>query len=229
MKIVILYGQNHKGSTYHICRMLADKLEGEITEFFLPRAFDQFCTGCTNCFQKDERACPHESRLEPIRQKIDEADLLILGSPVYVMHVTGPMKNLLDHFAYRFMVHRPEEKMFSKQAVCIATAAGAGMRNANKDMADSLFYWGIPKIYQYGVRVKAVSYERVPEKIKIQIEKKTDRLAKRIKLKQKKVKPGIRTKALFYVMKHFGGLTKVDHIYWEERDWHIGNRPWKRA
>ena len=33
MKITILHGQSHKGSTYHIARMLADKLEGEVTEF----------------------------------------------------------------------------------------------------------------------------------------------------------------------------------------------------
>ena len=34
MKITIIYGQNHKGSTYHMTRMLADKIGGEITEFF---------------------------------------------------------------------------------------------------------------------------------------------------------------------------------------------------
>lgn len=38
MKIVLIHGQNHKGSSYHIGRMLADGLKGsEITEFFLPR------------------------------------------------------------------------------------------------------------------------------------------------------------------------------------------------
>ena len=34
MKITLIHGQNHKGSTYHIGRMLAEKLGGEITEFF---------------------------------------------------------------------------------------------------------------------------------------------------------------------------------------------------
>lgn len=33
MKIVCIYGQNHKGSTYHIAKMLADKLQGEVKEF----------------------------------------------------------------------------------------------------------------------------------------------------------------------------------------------------
>ena len=38
-KIVMLYGQNHKGSTYNIARMILEKIEGEktVTEFFFPR------------------------------------------------------------------------------------------------------------------------------------------------------------------------------------------------
>lgn len=34
MKIVLINGTNHKGSTYRIARQLADKVSGEITEFF---------------------------------------------------------------------------------------------------------------------------------------------------------------------------------------------------
>ena len=39
MKIVMLNGQDHKGSTYHIGRKIADKIGGsnEIEEFFFPR------------------------------------------------------------------------------------------------------------------------------------------------------------------------------------------------
>ena len=55
------------------------------------------------------------------------------------------MKAFLDHYGYRWMLHRPEESMFHKQAVCISTAAGAGMKSTNKDMADSFFYWGVPR------------------------------------------------------------------------------------
>ena len=39
MKITIINGQNHKGSTYHIGKMLADKVGGDVTEFFLPKDF----------------------------------------------------------------------------------------------------------------------------------------------------------------------------------------------
>ena len=45
MKIVIIHGQSHKGSTYHVAHELAEKTGGEITEFFLPRDFGEFCAG----------------------------------------------------------------------------------------------------------------------------------------------------------------------------------------
>lgn len=132
MKIALINGQNHKGSTYHIGRMLADKLGGKVTEFFLPRDFGEFCCGCTNCFMKGEEKCPHYEKLDPITKAVDEADVLILTSPVYVYHCTGSMKAWLDHYGWRWIVHRPEEKMFSKRAVVISTAAGAGMKSTKK-------------------------------------------------------------------------------------------------
>ena len=52
MKLLIINGQSHKGSTYSIAHILADKLGGDITEFFLPKDFDEFCLGCTSCFMK---------------------------------------------------------------------------------------------------------------------------------------------------------------------------------
>ena len=79
----------------------------------------------------------------------------------------------------RQMVHRPEEKMFQKQAVCISTAAGGGMKSTTKDMADSTFFWGIAKTYKYGVGVAAVSWNTVDSKLKSRIDKKTTVLAKK--------------------------------------------------
>lgn len=92
MKIVIIHGQSHKGSTYHIAHMLAEKLDGEIKEFFLPRDFGEFCVGCTRCILESEKKCPHYEKLKPLTAAIDEADVIILASPVYVYHATGSMK-----------------------------------------------------------------------------------------------------------------------------------------
>lgn len=229
MKITIIHGQSHKGSTYHIARILVEKLHGEITEFFLPRDFNSFCVGCTQCFMQEAKRCPHYAALQPITQAIDEADVLILASPVYVYHATASMKALLDHYGYRWMVHRPEERMFHKQAVCISTAAGAGMKSTNKDMADSLFFWGVARIYQYGIAVHACSFDEVSEKKRKQIEKDTDALARNILRRKGKVTPSLKTKAFFTAM-HLvqkKGWNEADAVYWKEKGWTGAKRPWK--
>lgn len=230
MKTVIIHGQSHKGSTYHIARELADKIGGDVSEFFLPRDFGEFCVGCTQCFMEGESKCPHYGKLEPITKAMDEADVLIFESPVYVYHATGSMKAFLDHYGYRWMVHRPEEAMFSKQAVCISTAAGAGMKSTCKDMQDSLFFWGVPKIYTYGIPIAAVSWEHVNEKKRKAIDGSTSALAAKITRRNGRVKPGIKTRAFFFLM-HFlqrKGFNPRDAQYWKEKGWTGSSRPWKK-
>ena len=229
MNITILHGQNHKGSTYHIARMLAEKIGGDITEFMLPRDFGEFCTGCVACIAKSETLCPHYDKLKPITKALDKADVIIFASPVYVFHVTGAMKSLLDHYAYRWMVHRPEEKMFKKQAICIATAAGAGMKSTIKDMADSASYWGIAKTYKLGVAVAETSWSRVKCSIKEKVDKKTTALAKKINRKHDKITPTFKSKILFKVMRLMqkNGWNDADVNYWKEKGWLNKSRPWK--
>lgn len=229
MKITVIHGQNHKGSTYNIAKNLCDKLGGEVKEFFLPKDFDKFCIGCTNCFTKSEKLCPHYKQLDPITQAIDEADVLIFASPVYVYHATGAMKAFLDHYGYRWIVHRPEEKMFSKQAVCISTAAGAGMKSTNKDMADSMFFWGVAKTYKIGMAVYETSFDRVSNKVKIKIDSKTTAIADKIKKNLGKAKPNIKTKAFFNIMRMMqkNGWCEVDKTYWSQKGWDKKDRPWK--
>lgn len=228
MKTVIIHGQSHKGSTYRIARMLADKLGTDTTEFFLPRDFGEFCCGCTRCFVEDETKCPHYEKLSSITQAIDEADVIILASPVYVFHPTGAMKAFLDHYGWRWMVHRPDERMFKKQGVCISTAAGSGMRSTNKDMGHSLFYWGVAKVYKYGIGVAAVDWDCVSEKKKNAIGKATDSIAARIRRRNGKVEPGLKTKGFFGLMRLLqkNGWNKADMRYWKQKGWTGKERPW---
>lgn len=228
MKAVIIHGQSHKGSTYHIAHQLAEKLGGETTEFFLPRDFGEFCTGCSTCFKKSEKECPHYEKLAPITAALDAADVIILASPVYVYHASGAMKALLDHYGYRWMVHRPEESMFHKQGVCICTAAGAGMKSTNKDMADSLSFWGVAKIHTLGFGVAAVTWEGVSDKKKAEIDKATSMLASKIKALNDRVKPGPKTKAMFYIMRKMqkNGFNPADVEYWNKKGWTGNKRPW---
>ncbi len=229
MKIVIIHGQSHEGSTCMVARELANKVGGELQEFFLPRDFNQPCCGCFTCFETELSRCPHFKELEPLKKAILDADLLILESPVYVYHATGQMMSFLDHFGTWWVIHRPMPEMSGKQAVAICTAAGGGMKSTAKDMADSLEMWGIHKVYKLGIGVQAAKPDEIPDRIVKNIHKKTTKLAKRIRENAGASGYNGRAKKWFYLMrfahKHFPPM-EPDYEYWERRGWHGKNRPW---
>jgi multimeric flavodoxin WrbA len=118
MKTCLIHGTMRKGSTYHITKMILDKLDSdlnnEVTEFFLPKDMPNFCVGCYQCIFKGEQLCPHASSVNKIHQAMVDADLIIITSPVYVFDVSGQLKAMFDHFGYQWMSHRPNKTMFNK-------------------------------------------------------------------------------------------------------------------
>ena len=229
MKITIIHGQSHNGTTCHIARSLAEKLGGQVTEFFLPRDFGEMCIGCTVCINRDEKLCPHYKKLAPITEAVDQADVLIMESPVYVYHVTSAMKAWLEHYGWRWLLHRPEESMFRKQVVCIATAAGGGQKSTCQDMADSASFWGAARIYQYGAAVRAMKWDGVTDKTRAKLERDMTALAAKIKANQGRKKPCLKTRLLFPVMSMIVKKRpdSADYDYWKNRGWLEGKRPWK--
>lgn len=233
MKITLIYGTERKGSTYNIAQLFLNRLRDEksdVTEIFLPKDMPHFCKGCSMCFMKGEEYCPDYEQVNKIRIALEKADLLIFASPVYVYHTTGQMKALLDHFGYQWMVHRPNKAMFGKIALVISTAAGAGMKSTNKDIADSLTFWGIARIFRYGKGVAAIDWNSVSDDKKSAIYKDVDKISSKIIKKFKNVTPSIKVKALFYAMRiaqKRGGFNKTDVEYWKEQGWLGSLRPWK--
>ena len=230
MKIVMLNGQNHKGSTYHIGRMIADKIDGEneITEFFFPKDFNHFCMGCYQCIE-DTTACPYYEDKQPILKAIEAADVLIFTTPTYCLHVSAPLKSFLDVTFDYWMVHRPRACMFQKRAVIVSTSAGASPKSAMKDVADSLFYVGIPSITKYGITIQAKNWEEASASRKEKIEKDTSKIAKKLSTEKKPHIP-IKTRFIFRMMsmmhKNGWNSSKVETEYWETNGWLGRKRPW---
>jgi multimeric flavodoxin WrbA len=231
MKIVLLHGQNHKGSTYHVAHRIVDKIAGEkeITEFFFPRDLNHFCAGCYRCIE-DVAACPFYAEKKVILDAIDTADLLVVTTPTYCMHVSAPLKAFIDLTFDLWMAHRPMASMFTKRAVIVSTAAGTGTRSAIRDVKDALFYMGVPEIVPYGISVQAMNWQQVPAKKKAKIEKDTDRIAKKLSSK-KAPSVGIRTRFTFRMMgmlqKKGWNSSPVETAYWKEKGWLDGKKPWK--
>ena len=231
MRIVMLNGQNHKGSTYNIGRMVADKIEGEndITEFFFPRDLNHFCMGCYKCIE-DVTACPFYNEKKVIIDAIDKADIIIVTTPTYCLHMSAPLKSFFDMTFDMWMVHRPMESMFKKKALIVSTSAGASTNSAIKDVYDALFYMGIPNIYKYGISVQAMNWQQVSQKKKSKIEADTLKIAK--KLSRTKASPGIKTRFMFFIMGKMHvkvwNSSKVETEYWKKRGWLDGKKPWDR-
>ena len=230
MKIVMIHRQNHKGSTWNIGNLLVQKIQGEkeVKEYFLPRDLNHFCTGCFACLEARER-CPYWQEKEPIQQDMLEADLLIFTSPNYCMMPSAPMKAFLDLFFTNWMSHKPLPELFSKRAVVISTAAGAGAKNAVKLIGNNLTNWGIPEVHPYAAVVNAMNWEMVPPRKKAKIEKDMDKLARKLS-RSGRVSVGIKTRILFGF---YGGMQKAgwgaspaEKEYWEKNGWLSGRKPW---
>lgn len=219
------------GSTYHIGRLLAEQFENsDIQEFFLPKDLNHFCVGCYKCIDNDED-CPFYTEKNRIMQAVEDADLLIFTTPTYCMRASASMKAFIDLTFTYWMSHRPRKCMFSKKAVVISTAAGSGAKSAIKDISNTLFYWGVPYIKEYGITVQAMNWEQVSEKKKQKINANIVKLANTIQ--KSKIHVGIKTRFMFIMMRmmqlnNFGSSPK-EKEYWNENGWLGKKRPWERA
>lgn len=231
MKVVLVHGQNHKGSSYHVGHMIVDKLSdvSSVDEFFLPRDLNHFCLGCYQCIEDDTK-CPFYEEKRKIMDAVEAADLLVFTTPTYCMRASAPMKSLLDLTFNYWMIHKPRKCMFRKKAVVVTTAAGAGGKSAMKDITNTFLYWGIPYVKTCGMSVQAMNWAGVSEKNKAKLEKATDRLARQISAK-KVVRPGLKTKGLFLMMRMMQkagwGSGEAEKEYWETQGWLEKGRPWK--
>ena len=230
MKIVMLNGQNHRGSSYHIGRAVIDRIEGnkEVTEFFFPKDLDHFCLGCYRCIE-DAAACPYYEEKKVILDAMDGADLLVVTTPTYCMHVSAPLKAFIDLTFDLWMSHRPMASMFTKQALIVSTAAGTGTGSAMKDVQDALVYMGVPKIVKYGLSVQAMNWEGGDREKRAKIERDAARIAKQLST-DKAPAVGIRTRFLFRMMgmlqKKGWNSSPVETAYWKEKGWLDGKKPW---
>lgn len=183
MNITVINGTPQKGITYHMKEMFLDRLrEGSsITEFY-PADLPPFCLGCKNCFLRGEQFCPHAAKMMPIWEAMLESDLLVFAYPVYALRAPASIKSLLDHLCVHWMVHRPDERMFSKTAVILTNSVGAPNGSAQKDVRTSLSWMGVSAVYTCGAGMMGdVIWDKISDEHIRMLRKKTGRLYEKIR------------------------------------------------
>ena len=223
MKITVLHGQQHKRNTYKVTQLLLEKLTTENDEVKVFYVNDiPPCIGCFTCVMKDEHKCPHRSITEPIIKAIEEADVLIAESPNYCMGMTGQLKILFDHLAYRWMIHRPHPSLLNKTGIAISTAAGGGSKKVTKAISGQMFWLGFAKTYQIHVDIWANGFDEMKQSKRNSLDSTIRKTAAKIKRTAGKAKPGLKSKLLFFVIRKTrkgNGVIPVDAAYWKENGW----------
>lgn len=105
MKVLAINGSPHeKGAVYTAIRIIADELEAQGIEVDIVHVGNKLihgCIACDYCGRQQKPKCVFiDDPVNECLEKAEQADGIILGSPVYYSGIAGPMKSFLDRFFY---------------------------------------------------------------------------------------------------------------------------------
>jgi multimeric flavodoxin WrbA len=81
-----------------LIRGLKINKDAELTELYLEDLNIQFCRGCWECLKRGEPGCVIDDDMSWIYPKLNEADVIILATPIYWWHINAQMKKFIDRF-----------------------------------------------------------------------------------------------------------------------------------
>ncbi len=238
MNITVINGTEKHGVTYRLKEIFLTKFKDKanITEYYLPKDCPNFCSGCISCTLKGENTCKDAEYIGRIDKSLLEADLIVMTSPAYVFHATGAIKAFLDHFAYRWMPHRPAPEMFGKRAVIITQCLGMGAKSAAKDIKHSLSWWGVSKIGVFrGALMGSIFWDELSEKKQQELTRKVKKLSEKFAHMDytKPAHTNLITKTKFTCCRmmhkslYKNNPEYFDSKYWAQQGWLDNCRPWK--
>jgi len=105
MKVVAIAGSSRKGgNTARMLQRVLASLEAEGVETELIELAGRKAQGCTACLKcrelKDRRCHGRNDAINECIAKVDEADGVIVGSPVYFADISAETKALIDRLGY---------------------------------------------------------------------------------------------------------------------------------
>ncbi|WP_315074644.1 flavodoxin family protein [uncultured Clostridium sp.] len=114
MKIIAINGSPRKNC--NTAALLKKALEGAASkgaETELINLYDLKYRGCISCFackrkNGEHGKCAINDDLTPILEKLETADAIILGSPIYYMDITAGMISLLERFLFSHSIYSLE-------------------------------------------------------------------------------------------------------------------------
>lgn len=218
-RFLAIIGSPHKGETLAAVQRFEQELkkigEAEVEYIMLSDVGFRDCLGCHNCFMKGEETCREAAKVNELLQKMQQADMVLLASPVYNQAMTALMKKFLDY--YTFLWHRP--RMFGVRFFGISSGGGV-FKGVFKGMKENVVSWGGTWAGELGVP----HYEALTPKYKAKLDKDfTEKAALAMAAAGQKDLPA----PSLYNLISFGiwkmnanqGFSQKDKGHWKEKGW----------
>ncbi|MDR1971152.1 MAG: flavodoxin family protein [Treponema sp.] len=123
MNVIAFNGSPHReGVVYHGLLAMGEELEKEGIGLQIVQVGGELIHGCIDCgkCRRPPFACVFDDLVNPCREKMNAADGVILGSPVYYGGVAGTFKSFLDRLFF------PGVKLRYKAAAVVASLRRSG-------------------------------------------------------------------------------------------------------
>jgi len=132
MKILVLFGSPKlKGNTNQILEMVIEDLDDNIEykRINLSKLKINHCMGCNKC-NVGEFECIYEDDMDYVNKSIEEADLVILATPIYFNSMTSIMKVMVDRCQRLYNIKVNNNIAFKeKKGIIIATAGSSNIKS----------------------------------------------------------------------------------------------------
>ncbi len=139
MHVVIFIGSPRKdGNTTAMANLLAGKLRDDETIVELFDLYDHDIDPCIDCREckKEQLVCMQTDGMKKLYAKMEEADVLVFGTPVYWFGPSGRTKLMIDRFKPYFI----NKKLYGKKgALLLPSAVDREESNLTIDQFKRLF------------------------------------------------------------------------------------------
>lgn len=174
-----------------------------------------YCTGCGLCLTLGE--CSQDDDMKSLLEEMATSDGILLGSPIYYLHVTAQMKTFIDRtLAWG---HRPP--LHGKYGASIVVYAGVGNPDSVADYLNGVLRaWGATPVGEL------CAYAVVPGELREDDLKRSSELGAELAraIKERRKYPEAEDykhtrRMLLRLIREKGELFKADRDYWERRGW----------
>ena len=112
MKVLVVNGSPRKTkNTASLLKSMCKGAASKGTETEFVHLYGLKYTGCLSCFKcklvggKSYGRCAVRDELTPVLQEAHEAEVVILGSPVYLFCETGMMRSFMERFVFQYLIY----------------------------------------------------------------------------------------------------------------------------